>query len=86
MEIRNTHLSLQEGSLELMENLPVGVLGYTRSLGGERMMILLNFDVKLKEFQTEATKVIFKLSKDCQLNGNRIHLSGYGGLILRYAS
>lgn len=86
MKIRNTHRSLQEGSLKLMENLPEDVLGYTRALDDEKISILLNFDDKKKEFQIEANEVIFKLSKQCQLNGNTIHLGSYGGLILKHAS
>jgi glycosidase len=86
MKIRNTHRSLQEGSLKLIENLPEDVLGYTRVLDDEKINILLNFDDKNKEIQIEATEVIFKLSKQCQLNGNIIHLGSYGGLILKHAS
>ena len=86
LKIRNAVRVFQEGSLELLENLPEGVLGYTRSLNGEKIIILLNFDDKEKEFHIEATEVIFKLSNQCQLNSNTIHLGSYGGLILKHAA
>jgi glycosidase len=83
MEIRNTHLPLQEGALALIVNLPENVLGYIRSLNGEKAIVCLNFDDREKEFQIEEKEIIFKLSNECYLNGSTIHLSGYGGLILK---
>ncbi len=39
-----------------------------------------------KEFPIEATEPIFKLSKESQLNGKRIHLGGYDGVVLKMSS
>jgi oligo-1,6-glucosidase/alpha-glucosidase len=83
MKIRNSHLSLQEGSLELVENLPTGVLGYARSYKDEKLIVLLNFDDKQKEFWLEAVDVVFQLSKESHLYGDTIRLGSYGGLILK---
>jgi oligo-1,6-glucosidase/alpha-glucosidase len=83
LQIRSQVHALHEGSLELMENLPENVLGYTRSVDGEKILILLNFDEKSKEFQTGTKEVIFRLSERSRLDGNKVHLEGYGGLILK---
>ena len=83
MAIRHTHPSLQEGSLELLENLPNGVLGYARSFNKDKLIVLLNFDEKEKEFRREAIDVIFQLSKDDRSVGNTLHLGSYGGMILK---
>jgi oligo-1,6-glucosidase/alpha-glucosidase len=83
MEIRNRQPAFQEGSLELMEHLPENVLGYTRSSGNEKYFVLLNFDNKEKQFQIEATEVIFSVSVGSQLTHKLIRLDGYGGLILK---
>ncbi len=86
LKIRGKEKALQEGSLELLENLPKNVLGFTRTFDDEKILVFLNFDDGEKEFQAEGTECIFKLSKRSQLNGKTIRLNGYGGLILKHAS
>jgi alpha-glucosidase len=83
LEIRKKERALQEGSLEILENLPENVLGYTRIMDGEKILILLNFGEKEQELQAEATEVIFRLSERSQLHDKRIRLDSYGGLILK---
>ena len=83
LEIRKNERALQEGSLELMENLPENVLGYRRSLDGEKIIILLNFDEKKKEVQIESAQNIFKLSGESLWNSRMIQLDGYSGMILK---
>lgn len=87
LQIRKEEKALQEGSLELMEGLPENVLGYMRVLGNEKIVVLLNFDAVEKEFQTKAAdNILFELSKASQLNGRKVRLNGYGGLILKQTS
>jgi alpha-glucosidase len=83
LAIRNQERTLQEGSLELLENLPENVLGYTRYVDSEKILIVLNFDEKEKEFQAATKEVLFRLSERSQWNDNKVHLGGYGGLILK---
>jgi oligo-1,6-glucosidase/alpha-glucosidase len=83
LEIRRREKAIQEGSLELMDNPPENVLGYTRKFGNERPTILLNFDEQEKEFQFKSSECVFKLSKRSSFNNGNIRLDGYGGLILR---
>ncbi len=50
IQLRRTERCLQRGSYRLIENLPRSVLGYTRELGVEKLMILLNFRLKKVHF------------------------------------
>ena len=86
LEIRNHENTLQEGSLELLENLPENVLAYARSIANEKLLIFLNFDEKEQEFQMQATECIFKLTNGCNLQDDKIILESYGGMILRQSS
>jgi glycosidase len=82
-KIRKEEAALREGSLELMEGLPNGVLGYVRKLGGEKITILLNFDSKEKQFELESAKCAFKLSPKDEIKNKAICLDGFGGMMLR---
>ena len=86
LEIRNREKTLQEGSLELMENLPGNVLGYRRILENDEILILLNFDEREKEFAIGTAELIFKLSQGSQFNGKKIHVDGYGAVILKMSA
>jgi glycosidase len=83
LKIRKNEKTLQEGSLEFIENLPNGVLGYARKLGDEKIIILLNFDSKEKQFEVESAECIFKLSSKDKIKSKTIYLDGFGGLILK---
>jgi oligo-1,6-glucosidase/alpha-glucosidase len=83
LKIRGNEKALQMGSLELLEGLPKNVLGYTRSIDSEKILVLLNFDDQKKEFQAGAAECIFKLTQGSQCNGKIIRLDSYGGLILK---
>lgn len=85
-QIRNIGGALQQGSMELVDNLPKNVLGYRRILGNERIFILMNFDEEEKEVPFEPAELIFKLSEGNQINGKKIYLDGYGGVIFKMAS
>ena len=86
LELRRKERALQEGSLELLHDLPANVLGYTRALNGEKVVVLLNFEDSEKVFQTEAKETIFKVSNASGWNGNTVRLDSYSGLILKYSS
>ncbi|MGE5776485.1 MAG: alpha-amylase family glycosyl hydrolase, partial [Chloroflexota bacterium] len=82
LKIRAQERRLQEGSLEILENLPNGIFGYARKLEGKSILVLLNFDEQEKELQMKNSGKLFNLSVgDCVENGT-IHLAGYGGLLL----
>ena len=83
MKIRNGEISLQEGSLELLQGLPAGILGYEREFENEKFMILLNFDKQETEFQFEFSECIFKLSNGDTVKEKAIHLNGFGGMIVK---
>ncbi|HSL44670.1 MAG TPA: alpha-glucosidase [Anaerolineales bacterium] len=82
LKIRNQERCLREGSLEILENLPQGVLGYATMLEGKRVLILLNFDEREMEFQFASSNAVFKLSECDEVKGKAIHLDGFGGMIL----
>ena len=82
-KIRRDEAALQEGSLELMEGLPQGVLGYARKLEDRKIVILLNFDEQSKEFQIEYSECIFKLSDGDEAKEKAIRLNGLGGMIIK---
>ncbi len=86
LDIRKKERALQGGTLELIDGLPENLLGYTRVLDREKILVLLNFDDREKEFEINATECIYKLSQGSQLNGNMIRLDGYGGLIAKMSS
>jgi alpha-glucosidase len=83
LKILKQEISLQEGSLELMENLPNGVLGYTRILEYEQIAILLNFSEKKNEFKYKTSNCLFKLSQADSVKDQTIHLGKFGGIILK---
>ena len=82
LKIRQRERCLQEGSLEILESLPKGVLGYCRILEGKKLFVLLNFDEQEKEFQIENTGKLLNLTPKDKTGNKLINLAGYGGLIL----
>jgi len=83
LKIRRKYASLQEGSLTLLDGLPRDVLGYVRAHAGERIIILLNFDKRPKEFQMESADSLFRLSPADGADGRTVHLDGFGGVMVR---
>jgi glycosidase len=83
LELRKKERALQEGSLEILENLPENTLGYTRSLDGQKLFILINFDESAKVLEMELLECIFRISGNGNASGERIQLDAYGGLILK---
>ena len=83
LKIRNQEQALQEGSLEMLENLPKGVLGFVRKSKDKKLIILLNFDEQAKEFQLTFSECIFKLSDHDEVKQKAVRLDGLGGAIVR---
>ncbi|MBN2117529.1 MAG: alpha-glucosidase [Anaerolineales bacterium] len=86
LKIRHQERCLQEGSLEILENLPKGVLGYARILEGEKILVLLNLDEQATEFPVGYSECIFKSSDRDDAKEKAIQLNGFGGMILRIKS
>ncbi|MBE0671486.1 MAG: alpha-glucosidase [Anaerolineales bacterium] len=83
MKIRNEKTSLREGSLEILNGLPSGILGYQRKLKNENVTVLLNFSGQEKEFQFEFSESIFKLSDKDGAKEKAVRLKGFGGVIVK---
>jgi alpha-glucosidase len=87
LAIRRQSPSLRSGQLSLLENLPVGVLGYERILPEERIVVFMNFTRSRKVFElpgeTQQWKAIFS-TQGTAVSG-RMDLSGNEALILASA-
>jgi oligo-1,6-glucosidase/alpha-glucosidase len=83
LKVRREELPLQEGSLEWINNLPEGVLGYTRTLGNEKLFVFLNFNHQEAEFPFEDFDPIFRLTQRDEIKNQVIRLAGFGGIILK---
>jgi glycosidase len=83
LKIRRAEKSMQEGALEILDGLPNGVLGYARKLENEKIIILLNFTDKEKEFELESTECLFKLSSKDGIKNKTVRLDSFGGMILK---
>jgi alpha-glucosidase len=83
LKLRKQERAFQEGSLELMKDLPKDVLGYVRKFGNEKFIVLLNFDSEEKRFEIESTECAFKLSPKDKIKNKAICLAGFGGMILK---
>jgi len=86
MKIRNEETSLQEGTLEILDGLPNGVLGYSRKIGEEKISVLLNFDNLEKKIRINFSTCLFKLSDRKDLDKKTVHLNGLDGVILKIST
>lgn len=83
LKLRRQEKALQEGSLEMMDGLPNGVLGYVRKLGNQKISILLNFAEQAREIPIEYSECVFKLSNGDEAKEKAIRLNGLGGMIVK---
>ncbi len=83
MKIRNEEVSLREGSLEIINGVPAGILGYTRIFGAEKATVFLNFGQQPKQFKIHNSECVFKLSQNDNISNNTLHLSEFSGIILK---
>ncbi|MCA1900317.1 MAG: alpha-glucosidase [Chloroflexi bacterium] len=82
-KLRKENAVLREGSLELMNGLPGGVLGYARKLGDERAVVLLNFDERAKEIPLERSGCLLKLSEADEIKEKAVRLNGLSGIVVK---
>ncbi len=83
LKIRKEQSSLRSGSLELINELPDNVLGYTRKSDADELVVLLNFRTKEHEFEFKQGNCVFGLSEKDELKNSKARLSGYGGMVLK---
>ncbi|MBN8657066.1 MAG: alpha-glucosidase [Anaerolineae bacterium] len=86
LKLRKSEKSLHEGSLELMQNLPDGILGYIRVYENQKVVVLLNFKDQPQQFANpshDSATTLFHLSQADETKNETIHLGGYGGMILK---
>ncbi len=83
LKARRQWAALSEGDLEWIGGTPPDILAYRRTHPEGTLSIFLNFSPQGQSFAFETGKVVFKLSADDgPEQSGRIHLGGYGGLIL----
>lgn len=87
LNIRKDKKSLQEGALELLRDLPDGILGYGRIFEHEKIIVLLNFKNHTQRFPFPKARgsweTLFRLLQTDEIKNGTIHLGGYGGIILK---
>jgi hypothetical protein len=77
-------MSLQEGTLEILGEMPPGVLGYARKYNDEKIVILLNFDYRKKKIELDFSDFIFGISAKIGPNKKAVQLDGLSGAILKH--
>jgi glycosidase len=85
LKIRKEQAALREGNLMWLDNLPGGVLGYTRQTEENEIAIVLNFTDKESKFALagEGLQSLFQLSGEDSFNANRLKLNGFSGMVLK---
>jgi oligo-1,6-glucosidase/alpha-glucosidase len=82
LNLRRREKTLQAGNLEWIENLPNGILGYSRTLGNEKLHILMNFTDSRKEFQFSNGGSVFQLTPQDEIKNGICYLSAWSGIAL----
>ena len=84
LRIRSENPALSNGSLELINDLPDGVLGYIRRINENEIAVLLNFvdEEKIVGFRDRNWQEVLKLLDD-EITGGIIQLKGFSGVILQ---
>ncbi len=83
MKVRSQEKALQEGSFDFMNDLPKGMLGYTRTFHNQKIIVLLNFADHKQEILTKSSEYILGLSKGDEIKGEKICLNSFSGAILK---
>jgi oligo-1,6-glucosidase/alpha-glucosidase len=86
LQIRRAEPALHSGSLQLIDGLPDGLLGYLRKSRSEEVAVFLNFtghQIRLAP-RGGQWNAIFKLSESDNLQEGAITLSPYSGIILKH--
>jgi glycosidase len=84
LSLRNEIAALHSGSLELISDLPKGVLAYKRIQNGEELLIAVNFTESKKEFPLPGHwSKLFSLVKEDGIENGSVGLSAFGGMVLK---
>jgi glycosidase len=83
LNFRNSSAALQTGTLNLLPEkiAKIGLLGFTRELGSDRLTILINFSPQAIEFESTADQVLIQTG-EVNLQKTKVDLGGYAGVIL----
>ncbi len=83
LHLRREEPALHRGSLELLDNLPDGVLGYVRRWGGDELAVFLNFGGAPARVAPRGGQwsPLLKLSPADDLYGGETVLSPYSGMV-----
>lgn len=83
LNLRRTEPALHAGTLQLLDNLPNGVLGYVRRRAGEELMVFLNFNATPVKIGSRGGQwsPIFKLSPADDLYDGETVLSPFSGMV-----
>jgi len=87
LKIKKENQAINHGALEIWEdNLPSGILAYTRKSGNEEVLVVLNFSgerqlVTLEDdqFKTE----FFSINSGDDIRKGEVELSPFGGMLIR---
>jgi alpha-glucosidase len=83
LKLRHQEKIVQEGSIELIKDLPLNIIGHARKLQDQKLIFLFNFGRDKQKLSMEFSECVFKLSKGDQIDGKEISLDGFGGVILK---
>ncbi len=83
LHLRSEEPALHRGSLQLLDNLPDGVLGYVRRWGGDELAVFLNFASEPARIAPRGGQwsPLLKLSPADDLDGGETVLSPYSGML-----
>lgn len=81
--VRKSSAALQEGGLEILNDLPPEVLGFARKVEAETVIVFLNFGKEKKEFQLSVSETLFTISPKDEAKNKAIRLDGLGGMIVK---
>jgi len=89
LQLRNNHLALQNGKLELIpsKDLPENVLGYKRNNEKESLVVYINFSNRKKEIKIEnGTGKIILATQETQpeIQNNILILDKLSGVVILY--
>lgn len=86
LKVRDENSPLNVGTLQLFNKneLPENVLGYVRTAGSQRVIVLINFSKNRKEISLheDGFKILFNTSSNGKINRREVHLAAFGGIIL----
>jgi glycosidase len=82
LQIRKINPALQSGSLEIIPTGNKQILAYTRTLGGEKLLVLLNFSNSkiTNHISTPIKEVLFSINSNPTFKGI---LEGLNGVVLK---